>query len=62
MRKMRIQRLMWPRGYIFFFMLNSAEHEIFSANKYESTNNIYLQRNFRAQLCLARKKLQMLII
>ena len=22
-----------------FFMLNSAEHEIFSANKYENTNN-----------------------
>ena len=24
----------WPRGYKTFFMLNSAEHEIFSANKY----------------------------
>ena len=23
----------WPRGYKTFFMLNSAEHEIFSANK-----------------------------
>ena len=29
-----------PRGYkTFFFMLNSAEHEIFSANKYENANN-----------------------
>ena len=48
-------------------MLNSAEHEIFSANKYENANNswhfhIYQQRNFHAQLCLARKKLQMLVI
>ena len=24
---------------IFFFMLNSAEHEIISANKYENANN-----------------------
>ena len=23
-----------------FFMLNSAKHEIFSANKYENANNI----------------------
>ena len=29
----------WPRGYKTFFMLNSAEHEIFSANKYENANN-----------------------
>ena len=28
-----------PRGYKTFFMLNSAEHEIFSANKYENANN-----------------------
>ena len=27
-----------PRGYKTFFMLNSAEHEIFSANKYENAN------------------------
>ena len=26
----------WPRGYKMFFMLKSAEHEIFSANKYEN--------------------------
>ena len=48
-------------------MLNSAEHEIFSANKYENANNswhfhIYQQRNFHAQLCLARKNLQSLVI
>ena len=29
----------WPRGYKTFFMLNSAEHENFSANKYENANN-----------------------
>ena len=29
----------WPRGYKTYFMLNSAEHEIFSANKYENANN-----------------------
>ena len=28
-----------PWGYKTFFMLNSAEHEIFSANKYENANN-----------------------
>ena len=28
-----------PRGYKTFFMLNSAEREIFSANKYENANN-----------------------
>ena len=26
----------WPRGYKIFLMLNPAEHEIFSANKYSS--------------------------
>ena len=35
---MRI-RSVWPRGYKTFFMLNSAEHEIFSTNKYENANN-----------------------
>ena len=29
------------RGYKTFFMLNSAEHEIFSANKYENANNCW---------------------
>ena len=28
-----------PQDYKTFFMLNSAEHEIFSANKYEDANN-----------------------
>ena len=37
------------------FLLNIAEHEIFSANKYENVNycwdfHIYLQRKFHAQL------------
>ena len=31
--------LTWPRGYKMFFMLNSAEHEIFSANKDENDYN-----------------------
>ena len=62
--------LIWPRGYKTFFMLNSAEHNIFSAYscKYENANNyswhfhIYQQRNFHAPLCLARKNLQLLVI
>ena len=28
----------WPLGYEKFFMLSLAEHEIFSANKYENAN------------------------
>ena len=56
-----------PIGYKTFFMLNSAEHEIFSANKYENANNschfhIYQQRNLHAQLCLVRKNLQFVSI
>ena len=31
--------LSWSRGYKTFFMHNLAEHEIFSANKYENANN-----------------------
>ena len=43
------------------FLLNIAEHEIFSANKYENANNswrfhIYWQRKFHAQLFWAWKK------
>ena len=30
--------LIRPRGYKTIFMLNSAEHEIFSANEYENAN------------------------
>ena len=38
-----------------FFMINSAEYDFFSANKYRNTNNschfhIYLQRKVHAQL------------
>ena len=29
----------WPHGYKTFLMLNSAEHEIFSANKNENANS-----------------------
>ena len=48
-------------------MLNSAEHEIFSANKYENANNswhfhIHWQINFHAQLCLAKTNFQLLVI
>ena len=50
-------------------MLNSADHEIFSANKHENANNngswhfhIYLKRNFHAQLYFGRKNLQLLVI
>ena len=28
----------WPKVIKLFFMLNSAEHEVFSANKYENAN------------------------
>ena len=31
--------VIWPQGYKTFFMLNSAKHEIFSANKYENANS-----------------------
>ena len=34
-----LNELTKSRGYKTFFMLNSAEHEIFSANKYENANN-----------------------
>ena len=29
----------WIRGYKKYFLLNLAEHEIFSASKYENANN-----------------------
>ena len=31
--------VLYPEGYKTVFMFNSAEHEIFSANKYENANN-----------------------
>ena len=44
-------------------MLNSDEHEIFSANKYENDKNSWHFRiYFHAQLCLAKKNLQLLVI
>ena len=50
-------------------MFNSAVHEIFSANRYENANSSwhfhsYGQRNFLAQLCIARENsnLQLLVI
>ena len=43
------------RGYKTFFMLNSAEHEIFSANEYGIV--IFISREiFYALLCWGRKK------
>ena len=42
-----------------------AELEIFSANKYEHANNschFHKQRNYHAQLCLARKNSQLFVI
>ena len=33
-----------PQGYKTFFMLNSAEHEILSANKYENANNSFSEQ------------------
>ena len=41
----------WPRGYKTFFMLNSAEHEIFSANKYEN-----LAEKFSCSAMFSKKK------
>ena len=32
------ETFIWPRGYKTFFMLNSAEHEIFPANNHENAN------------------------
>ena len=56
-----------PMMIMVMMMLNSAEHEIFSAHKYENDNNswhfhIYQQINFHVQLCLARKNLQLIVI
>ena len=32
---------LWARSYKTFFMLNSAEHEILNAHKYEKANNCW---------------------
>ena len=39
----------WPRGYKTFFMLNSPEHEILNAHKYENINKVSI---FQAQISL----------
>ena len=39
----------WPRGYKTFFVLNSVEHEILNAHKYENIKKFGL---FKAQLDL----------
>ena len=39
-----VRRRNSPPGYKTFFMLNSAEHEIFSANKYENGIFIFISR------------------
>ena len=64
---MKINKTPDPEVMKLFFMLDSAEHEIFSANKYENANNswhfhIYLQRYFHAQICVTRNNLQLLVI
>ena len=49
---------------LLYAQLNSAEQGIFSVNKYENYCwhfHIYWQRKFHAQLCLARKNLQVLV-
>ena len=33
--------LSWPRGYKTFYMLNSAEHEIYHAHECENANNCW---------------------
>ena len=51
----------WPRGYKTYFILNSAELEIFSANKYENANNRckrYLQLLVIWDLLLGQKKVR----
>ena len=58
---MNVAQLKVPEVTKTLFVLNSAEHEIYSANGYENANNswhfhIYQHRDFHAQLCLARKK------
>ena len=51
----------WPRGDKTFFMLNLAEHEIFSANKYENANGIFifikiLAEKFSCSAMLSKKE------
>ena len=57
----------WPRSYITFFMLNSAEHEIFLLinMKIPTIVGIFIcisRENFMLGYVLARKNLQLLVI
>ena len=45
----RVTQLTRPRGYKTFFMLNSLEHEILNAHKYENINKVSI---FQAQISL----------
>ena len=54
-----MHRMTWPRGYKTFFMLISAEHEIFSANKYENAIKLafsYLLAEKMSSLAIFSKK------
>ena len=42
-------KLIWARGYKTFFMLNSTEHKVLIANKYENIKKFSI---FRAQISL----------
>ena len=42
-------RTVWPGGYKTFFILNSSEHEILNAHKYENITNFSI---FHAQISL----------
>ena len=47
----------WYRGYKTFFMLNSAQHEIFSAIKYDSCHFSYLlAEKFSCSIMFSKKE------
>ena len=52
--------MIWQQDYKTIFMLSLAEHASFSANNANANScfHIYQQRNFHAQLCVARKNVQ----
>ena len=56
------EELQGPR-YKTFFMLNSVEHEIFSANKYKNANILIFvsRKNFMLSSALQEKKLKLLV-
>ena len=54
-----------PRGIKLFFILNSTEHEIFSADKYVNANNVGIFICISKEmfmLCLSRKNWLLLVI